>query len=157
MKAIILKHIISCNTETSDSQSNDKEQKSKSRNFVFYPSDNPNDLAFSVNLRNIAQHYIHDQNVRNVLTAKANEHLSGVEQYATANGTKHTLDKNIKQASSEWLEKVTGDTDKHKDMNRNVSRLDKFLSRNYTHLLLGNHMAHSGKRSETFHKMVRRI
>lgn len=157
MKALILKHIISCNTETSDSQSNDKEQKSKSRNFVFYPSDNLNDLAFSVNLRNIAQHYIHDENVRNVLTAKANEHLSRGKQFATANGTKHTLDKNIKQASSEWLEKSTGDTDKHNDMNGNAPRLEKFLSRNYTHLLLENHMAHSGKRSKTFHKMVKKI
>lgn len=52
-----------------------KRRKEYDEKLVFYPSENSQELAFSVNLRNIAKHYVHDLNVREILNAKADEHL----------------------------------------------------------------------------------
>ena len=132
---------------TTSSQSEDKKPMEKTADFVFYPSDSSSDLAFSVNLRNIAKHYIHDEKVRNVLTAKANEHLNAKKNSISQNSIKiMTNDGNFKGS-----ERNLGWTDIR---NKNVSKLGKFLSRNYPHL--SQDAAQSGKRSETFHKPVRK-
>ena len=128
---------------TTDSQSEDRKPIQKTADFVFYPSESSSDLAFSVNLRNIAKHYVHDEKVRNVLTAKANEHLNVKKNSITRT--------NIASNGGQWGEsgKKVGWMD---NKNKNASKLDKFLSRNHPHL--SQDSAQSGKRSETFRKPV---
>jgi hypothetical protein len=120
---------------------------------VFYPSDSSTDLAFSVNLRNIAKHYVHDERVKNVLTSKADEHLTGVKNTVNA---KHTSQNNIEKTGADTTgpERNFGNADIG---NRNGSRLDEFLSRNRATPSQESHTAQSGKRSETFRKPVRKV
>ena len=69
----------SCDVGAQLSQSGARNSNKKTAELVFYPVDSSSgssDLAFSVNLRRIAKHYVHDERVRNALTAKADEHLT---------------------------------------------------------------------------------
>jgi hypothetical protein len=150
-----------CDVGTTNSQSEDRKTKQKTAEFVFYPSDSSTDLAFSVNLRKIAKHYVHDERVRNALTAKANEDITRRKiNTFNAKGGQHTSQ----------IEKIGIDmTGYERNLgranigNRNESTLDEFLSRNHGRpskdgIMDVRHTAQSGKRSETFRKLpVREI
>ena len=120
----------------------------KTEDFVFYPSDNSGDLAFSVNLRNIAKHYIHDEGVRNVLTAKANEHLTKRKNGVTTKRHQHLPGDGRQLMNTEKPHQRTNNGYK------NGSRLDDFFSTDKPHPSPDKNAVQSGKRSETFHNPV---
>ena len=130
-----------CNVGARNNQSEDRKPQQKASGFVFYPSESSSDLAFSVNLRNIAKHYVHDEKTRNALTAKADEHVRKDKKKIKAK-QQH----NIEMAADNEV------TEPKEIRNSNRSRLNEMFSRNRpSH---DSRTAQSGKRSETFRKTV---
>ena len=127
---------------TQSNQSEYRKPQQKSTGFVFYPSESSSDLAFSVNLRNIAKHYVHDERTKNALRTKADEHVT-----RDKNTFKHQ--KNIEMA----VNNVMG-SERNLGSTQNRSRLDQLLKKNRAHPSHESRPAQSGKRSETFRKLV---
>lgn len=91
--------------------------------------------------------------MKNVLTAKADEYLNEVKNELT--GVDDEL-LNGSDKDNERTDKKTvahGDEGRTGNENRNVSVLEDFLLRN--HPTQHSRTESSGKRSETFHKLVR--
>ncbi|XP_028408384.1 uncharacterized protein LOC114530958 isoform X1 [Dendronephthya gigantea] len=139
--------------DTKTNQSGGRKANKKPAEFVFYPSESSSDLAFSVNLRNIAQHYINDESVKNILTAKADEYLNEIKNELTGEQDElldgpGDVERPGKKNAEQGAVGITGIG------NKNVSLLENFL--------LGNHPTQhsrtesSGKRSETFHKLTKK-
>ena len=101
-------------TESNQSRTKNSSKKTN-RKLVFYPVDSNEgkDLAFSVNLRKMARHYADSEEMKRVLTAKADEHLKRGEF------AKH---ENVKGGKD-------GDGDGDDEKINGSSKLDQFFSR----------------------------